>query len=264
MPLFLPVSANPPSTAPTTSQQNVRVLTPVLAGGTSDGDRPSLVNLPSLNNTQQLATLDLSSGIPSLLPTSLADGQTGFSAISLVGAPTGDTFSSQPASSFVAQAAANVASPDPGERAARQIGPSDPSDFAGALSSFMNAISTIESGSAAGNYQAIGPDTRWGTAKGRFQFIDDTWQRAARLVDGASQYPSATSAPAGVQDVVARAWFASLLERYNGNWQAVAIAHHSGEGTADKFMRTGRVGTADVLGTQTSDYANRALRLAFG
>lgn len=128
---------------------------------------------------------------------------------------------------------------------------------------FAESIAVLES-QGSGGYTAVGPPTRFGTAKGKYQFIDETWRRAARLVPGADRYRNALQAPPEIQDAVGVAWFESLLQRYNGDYTAVAIAHHAGEGTADRYVRTGTVGTSDVLGTQTADYARRAVAGAFG
>lgn len=126
---------------------------------------------------------------------------------------------------------------------------------------FMDAIAQIESGRRP---TAEGPATRYGTAKGKYQFVDATWRRAIRLTGyNPRRYLSALQAPEAVQDAVAAAWFESLLRRYNGNWRAVAIAHHGGEGTADAFLRNGSTNASDVLGTRSDQYAQRALNLAF-
>jgi len=229
----------------------VNVLTPLLAPGTerqSATENPEIVELPRTELNRAGVPQNLLAPVPDPpvagIPT-LATSTTAAAAV-LAGI---ESFASRP---LRALRTGLSSSSDDG-------GFSVESDIDG-LPEFQEAIAFLES---SGNARAVGPQTRYGTAKGRYQFIDATWERAARLVPGASRYPTALSAPASVQDQVATAWFTSLFERY-GSWELVAVAHHAGEGTANNFQRTGQLSTSDVLGTQTSDYAQRALRRAFG
>lgn len=126
----------------------------------------------------------------------------------------------------------------------------------GSIDSFTTALRTQESG---GNYQAIGPSTRYGTAKGAYQFIDETWQRWARQVGVNTS--TATQASPAQQDAVARYAFQQLFAKYN-DWGLVAIAWHAGEGTANRVARSGgSSGTNDGI-IDTDNYAANILRMA--
>lgn len=253
----MPVFGNPgnvPSTSLVESTRDVRFIQPQLAEGTDT--RPTLVQLPSQGADSRIQ-LGASIFAPQAIP--------GFVGVPSLGS------SSLRAGSILANSNTNTgllsSRPQTGAPTGQplalsgntNVGPSQGTPTS--LNRFAESIARIESG---GRYDAVGPNTRYGTAKGKYQFIDDTWRRAASLVGGAGRYRNALQAPPEVQDAVAIAWFQSLLRRYNGNYEAVAIAHHAGEGTADRFIRTGSVGTSDVLGTRTSDYARNALNGAFG
>ena len=88
------------------------------------------------------------------------------------------------------------------------------------LDRFMQAIKDIES--SGGNYQAIGPATKWGTAKGAYQYLDGTW-------DNYGGYASADLAPPEIQDQKAREDMQRYYDEY-GNWNDVAAAWYSGPG----------------------------------
>ena len=63
-------------------------------------------------------------------------------------------------------------------------------------SSLSQFVQSFESG---GNYAAVNP----GGASGAYQFVPSTWaQYLAQIGGSTAQYPTAASAPAGVQDAV--------------------------------------------------------------
>lgn len=265
MPVFGRSSGDDPSlevNVPLPQAPQVIEIAPTLAAGTQRAEEPQLVSLPSTAPASGAQPLTL----PALSASPLTTTQA-FLPLQSFGdaAPVPQLQEVRDIDSPTVRAAAqpqfvegNVGSNVQGSNfGAGGFPEATPSS----VQAFAVAISNIES---SGNYRAVGPPTRFGTAKGRYQFIDETWQRAARLIGVAGQYPTALHAPNAVQDQVAAAWFSSLLDRYDGNFSAVAVAHHAGEGTADRFIRTGTVNTADVLGTQTIDYARRVVADAFG
>jgi len=85
------------------------------------------------------------------------------------------------------------------------------------LDAFRLAVRSKESG---GDYGAIGSPTRWGTAKGAYQYLDGTWGNY-------KGYSTARDAPAAVQDEKARLDMQALYERF-GDWNAVASAWFAG------------------------------------
>jgi SLT domain-containing protein len=59
----------------------------------------------------------------------------------------------------------------------------------------------------------------------------------------------AKAATAGVR------YFIKNLNRFNGNLDAATVAHHSGPGGAERFLRTGSAGTVDqATGLKTNEY----------
>lgn len=69
--------------------------------------------------------------------------------------------------------------------------------MSGLFSSLSGLVQNFESG---GNYSATNPSS---TASGAYQFTNGTWQYYAPLAGvSTSQYPTASSAPPGVQDAV--------------------------------------------------------------
>jgi hypothetical protein len=115
------------------------------------------------------------------------------------------------------------------------------------LDSFMAAIRQMESG---GNYTAIGPGGL-GTAKGAYQFIDDTWNNYGG-------YSRADQAPPEVQDQHARELMTSYYNQF-GSWDLVAVAWHAGPQTAANVSEGGSLaGIGDVnIGTQ--GYVNNVM-----
>jgi len=256
MPVFASPGTVPSSSLVQSSGRNVRIIPQTVAEGT-EGQTPTLVRLPSESSSRRTSdlfapqALPPTIGVPSLGSSSLLAGSVLANGISNTDRPAATPQIGAPISGRPAQALSGNTN----------VGSSGGAPLSGPVGQFAESIARIESG---GRYNAVGPNTRYGTAKGKYQFIDETWRRAASLVPGANRYGTALQAPPEVQDAVAIAWFESLLRRYNGDYTAVAIAHHAGEGTADRYVRTGSVNTQDVLGTQTIDYARNALNGAFG
>ncbi|HMJ74561.1 MAG TPA: M23 family metallopeptidase [Iamia sp.] len=117
------------------------------------------------------------------------------------------------------------------------------------LTKFMAGIRQIES---SGNYDAIGPQTRYGRATGAYQFLDSTW-------DGYKGFRRAVDAPNSVQDDRARALMGQYYARFK-RWDLVAIAWHAGPGSAARVQQDPSY--LDRLGdglSRTGDYVRRAL-----
>ncbi|MGA6100929.1 transglycosylase SLT domain-containing protein [Psychrobacter pocilloporae] len=85
-------------------------------------------------------------------------------------------------------------------------------------------LSGIHQQESSGNARAVGPMTRYGTAKGGFQFIDDT---AARY--GVKDPFNMDQAAEG-----AAKYLSFLLDRYAGNVAKAVAAYNTGEGNVDK------------------------------
>ncbi len=53
-------------------------------------------------------------------------------------------------------------------------------------------------------------------------------------------------------------YFLKNLKKFNGDLNAATVAHHAGPGGAEKFLKTGSIGTKDVAtGISTMDYLNK-------
>lgn len=113
----------------------------------------------------------------------------------------------------------------------------------GELDRFASSLRKMESG---GNYKAVGPPTKYGTATGAYQFLDSTWNNY-------KGYRRAADAPPEVQDERAHQLMSAYYKQF-GDWKLVAIAWHAGPGVAVKAQRDGRAGTSDV-NMSTDDYA---------
>lgn len=137
---------------------------------------------------------------------------------------------------------------DTEERERDQLGlPNQGSGNIADIDRFMYSLRKKESG---GRYNAIGPSTRHGTAKGAYQYIDDTW-------GGRRGYANAAAAPANVQDEEARKDIQRLFQKY-GRWDLVAVAWHGGTGAADAALASGRITGADSV-TTTDRYVREIL-----
>lgn len=121
------------------------------------------------------------------------------------------------------------------------------------LQAFMSAMRSVESGGGVpgrANYSAIGPSTKYGTAKGAYQFIDSTW-------GGYGGYSRADQAPPQVQDQRAAQLMSQYYKQF-GSWEMVAVAWHGGPGAAQRAQRTGRITGSDV-NMSTQNYVNKVM-----
>lgn len=120
------------------------------------------------------------------------------------------------------------------------------------ISGLMHAISAIESGH---NYNKVGPATKYGRARGRYQIMDewfDQWAREAG-VEGDYEWIDPD-----VQDQIARHKMTQYYNQFGGNPQAVAVAWFAGPGKAEDYVSGQSLNEiADVLGTNVPQYVNR-------
>lgn len=120
------------------------------------------------------------------------------------------------------------------------------------IDAFMASIRRIESGSFAGNYQAV---NRQSGARGAYQIMPqywDEWARAAGLQHARWTDPRA-------QDAVARHRMGYYFSQL-GDWRLVAIAWFAGMSRAKKAKAEGiqTVGDIkDVIGTSVAEYVDR-------
>lgn len=132
------------------------------------------------------------------------------------------------------------------------------------LDTFAEVIKLQES---SGDYNAIGPVTRYGRALGAYGIVEDNWANWAKQADleGADWHdPKA-------QDAVAKNKMAEYYNKYN-SWDLVAIAWFAGPGNADIVMRNtdleplllsedaenlpSIMSLQDVLGKSVKDYVD--------
>jgi hypothetical protein len=95
------------------------------------------------------------------------------------------------------------------------------------LGRLMAAIRTKESG---GNYNARGPSTRYGVARGAYQFLPSTYSGFARQV---GVNPSDWSRAS--QDRVARHAMATYLRQFGNDPARAAVAWYAGPGRAANY-----------------------------
>jgi soluble lytic murein transglycosylase-like protein len=96
------------------------------------------------------------------------------------------------------------------------------------------------------NPKAVGPKTRYGTAKGMFQFIDDTAEAY-----GVKQFDPASSAMGAAN------YLSDLLNRFGGN-QALALAGYNwGEGNVERWLKKG--GDFSKMPEETRNYISSIL-----
>lgn len=83
---------------------------------------------------------------------------------------------------------------------------------------------------SSGNPKAIGPKTRYGTAKGAFQFIDSTWERYK---------PHPKASPFNLEDAskARDAYMNDLLKMFNGDIRKALAAYNWGEGNVQKVVQ---------------------------
>ncbi|TCM62301.1 tape measure domain-containing protein [Acinetobacter calcoaceticus] len=98
----------------------------------------------------------------------------------------------------------------------------------GLPSGMLSAIHMIES---KGDASATGPTTKYGTAKGGFQFLDGT----AKANGVKDPYDLAQSAEGAAK------YLQRLLKMFNGNVEKAVRAYHAGEGNVQRGTGMGRV-----------------------
>lgn len=87
-------------------------------------------------------------------------------------------------------------------------------------------LATIRSRESGGDYNAHASGS---SASGAYQYINSTWQaEAAKAGVNTSLYPTASSAPASIQDKVAANNVANILDANNGNIAAVPNVWYTG------------------------------------
>ena len=96
-------------------------------------------------------------------------------------------------------------------------------------SGLLSAINMQES---RGNTSAIGPQTKYGTAKGGFQFLDGTAKRFGLLGDDV--FNTGKSAEAAAK------YFQYLYEKF-GSWEKAISAYHAGEGNVERGTGLGPI-----------------------
>lgn len=99
----------------------------------------------------------------------------------------------------------------------------------GLLPGLLSGINMQES---KGDAAAVGPQTKFGTAKGGFQMLDGTAKRFGLI--GKEVFDTGKSAEAAAK------YLEILYKRY-GNWEKVISAYHAGEGNVDKGTNIGPV-----------------------
>lgn len=96
-------------------------------------------------------------------------------------------------------------------------------------SGLLSAINMQES---RGNANAIGPQTKYGTAKGGFQFLDGTAKRFGLLGDDV--FNTGKSAEAAAK------YFQFLYDKF-GSWEKAISAYHAGEGNVERGTGLGPI-----------------------
>lgn len=99
----------------------------------------------------------------------------------------------------------------------------------GLLPGLLSGINMQES---KGDAAAVGPQTKYGTAKGGFQLLDGTAKRFGLI--GKEVFDTGKSAEAAAK------YLEILYKRY-GNWEKAISAYHAGEGNVDKGTNIGPV-----------------------
>lgn len=123
-----------------------------------------------------------------------------------------------------------------------------PAGLAGDVDLFMHAVGLKESG---GRYHILGPQTRYGRPRGKYQILDSNWAAWA----AEAGMPGADWRDPQAQEHVARHKMLSYFRRF-GSWEAVAVAWFAGPGRAAQYLAdpSSVAGLADVLGTSVARY----------
>lgn len=93
-------------------------------------------------------------------------------------------------------------------------------------------LSAINMQESRGNANAIGPMTKYGQAKGGFQFLDGTAKRFGLI--GNAVFDTGKSAEAAAK------YFQFLYEKF-GSWEKAISAYHAGEGNVDRGTGLGPI-----------------------
>lgn len=117
----------------------------------------------------------------------------------------------------------------------------------------MQAVAQHESGGDPGAVNAKGG------AYGKYQYIDSTWQGAARsYYPSATQYTHASDAPEAVQDAVTYYRFAALANKYDGSIWKIAVVQYYPAALDDLDYWMDRVPAPEAGNTQTiRQFANQ-------
>ena len=99
----------------------------------------------------------------------------------------------------------------------------------GLLPGLLSGINMQES---KGKGDAVGPQTKYGTAKGGFQMLDGTAKRFGLI--GKEVFDTGKSAEAAAK-------YLAILYKHYGNWEKAISAYHAGEGNVDKGTNIGPV-----------------------
>lgn len=110
---------------------------------------------------------------------------------------------------------------------------------------------------SSGNPNAIGPKTKYGTAKGLYQFIDATWNRYK---------PSPTASPFNQQDAtIARdAYMNDLLSMFDGDIRKALAGYNWGEGNVKKAVQKYGENWDKHLPKETKGYLKKIVGYQYG
>lgn len=86
-------------------------------------------------------------------------------------------------------------------------------------------LSALKSKESSGDYNAKNPNS---SASGGYQFIDSTWQSLSNKYGIGTEYKTAKSAPAEVQDIVAARYVAEILANNNNDVTKVPVVWYTG------------------------------------
>ena len=108
------------------------------------------------------------------------------------------------------------------------------SGASGADPKVQKILAAIRGGESGGRYTA-GNDAGKSSASGAYQFIDGTWAGVTKKFKIGQEYARAKDAPPNIQDAVAAAYVQDILNRTNGNVEAVFTEWFTGKPYAKKL-----------------------------
>ena len=111
-----------------------------------------------------------------------------------------------------------------------------PSGSVGGLEDFLRALAKQESG---GNPTAANPGS---SARGKYQYITDTWQSRWALYPPANKYATADLAPEAVQDALVYIEYAQKWNEFDGSIFKLAISHFYPAANSDPALLDQHVG----------------------